>query len=68
MADCHGAVGAAGEPVASANQGDLEAIEETLGGGREWLEENEKATKQEITKKKKEVEREISKLMAKLFK
>jgi len=47
---------------------DLEAIEETLGGGREWLEENEKATKQEITKKKKEVEREISKLMAKLFK
>lgn len=47
---------------------DVDAIEQALAEGREWLEENDKATKQDVQKKKKEVERKISTMMAKLFK
>ena len=46
---------------------DAESVEEALSEGREWLEENDKATKSEILAKKKEIERKVSAIMAKLF-
>eukprot|EP00040_Diaphanoeca_grandis_P038182 m.255957 g.255957 ORF g.255957 m.255957 type:complete len:637 (+) comp33994_c0_seq1:45-1955(+) len=47
---------------------DIDAVETALSEGRDWLEENDKASKNDIGKKKKDLEREISKLMARLFK
>jgi len=47
---------------------DIDAVETALTEGRDWLEENDNASKNDISKKKKDLEREISKLMAKLFK
>jgi L1 cell adhesion molecule like protein len=47
---------------------DTDAVEEAIAEGLEWLEENDKATRAEILKMKKELERRISSMMAKLFK
>lgn len=46
---------------------DVGSVEEALSEAREWLEENDKATKADIAAKKKEVERKVSAIMAKLF-
>jgi len=54
-------------PVVAAKL-DTDAVEEAIAEGLEWLEENDKATKAEIMKQKKELERRISSMMAKLFK
>jgi len=53
-------------PVVAAKL-DVDAVEEAISEGLEWLEENEKASKVDIQKKKKEVERKVSALMARLF-
>eukprot|EP00039_Didymoeca_costata_P018446 m.333486 g.333486 ORF g.333486 m.333486 type:complete len:632 (+) comp17154_c0_seq1:94-1989(+) len=47
---------------------DMDQLDEVISEGLEWLEENDKASKHEILKKKKEVERKISAMMAALFK
>ena len=39
----------------------------TTAQGLEWLEENDRASKSEILKKKKDLERTISAMMARLF-
>jgi len=55
-----------GNPVVAAKL-DVDAVEEAIAEGLEWLEENDRATKAEIQKKKKDLERTISAMMARLF-
>ena len=47
---------------------DVDGVEAAIAEGLEWLEDNEKASRSDIIKKKKEVERKVSSLMATLFK
>jgi L1 cell adhesion molecule like protein len=55
-----------GNPVVAAKL-DVDAVEEAIAEGIEWLEENDRATKSEILRKKKDLERTISAMMARLF-
>jgi L1 cell adhesion molecule like protein len=55
-----------GNPVVAAKL-DVDAVEEAIAEGLEWLEENDRASKSEILKKKKDLERTISAMMARLF-
>jgi L1 cell adhesion molecule like protein len=54
-------------PVVAAKL-DVDAVEEAIAEGLEWLEENDRATKSDIQRQKKELERKISQMMARLFK
>jgi L1 cell adhesion molecule like protein len=55
-----------GNPVVAAKL-DVDAVEESIAEALEWLEENDRASKSEILRKKKELERTISAMMARLF-